>query len=93
MKHILFRSTSRNIYYTIIFKVADFGLLRLSKSGEYMDSTCTKVLRGTPAYMPPEACMGHCTAKWDVWAFGVVSVLNKVNTTISYIFIPLYILF
>ena len=56
-----------------LFKVADFGLLRLAVSGEDLESTCTQAAKGTPAYMPPEAIRGDCSAKWDVWSFGVVS--------------------
>ena len=59
--------------FILIFKVADFGLLRLAVSGEEIESTCTQVAKGTPAYMPPEAVRGDCSAKWDVWSFGVVS--------------------
>ena len=60
--------------FILIFKVADFGLLRLAVSGEEThEETCTRVAKGTPAYMPPEAIRGDCSAKWDVWSFGVVS--------------------
>ena len=39
-----------------------------------MESTCTRVQKGTPAYMPPEAnFQNDCSAKWDVWSFGVVN--------------------
>ena len=53
-------------------QVADFGLLRLAVSGDDI-STYTVVCKGTPAYMPPEAFQTDCSAKWDVWSFGVVS--------------------
>ena len=61
--------------------MADFGLLRLAVSGNDMESTCTVVQKGTPAYMPPEAFRNDISAKWDVWSFGVVSafILNKPN--------------
>ena len=58
-----------------VFKVADFGLLRLAVSGETMDATCTRNAKGTPAYMPPEGVMGDVSAKWDVWSFGVVWIV------------------
>ena len=35
--------------------------------------TDTEACHGTPAYMPPEAFQYDCSAKWDVWSFGVVS--------------------
>ena len=38
-----------------------------------MESTYPRVLKGTPAYMPPEALQNDCSAKWDVWSFGVVN--------------------
>ena len=47
-----------------------------------MESTSTKVAKGTPAYMPPEAHMGDCSAKWDVWSFGVVG-FSKSNIIAS----------
>jgi len=54
-------------------KVADFGFLRLAVSGEGIESTSTTVPKGSPAYMPPEAFLSRgCSAKWDVWSFGVV---------------------
>ena len=59
--------------HVFLLQVADFGLLRLAVSGEDLESTCTRFAKGTPAYMPPEAQLGDCSAKWDVWSYGVVS--------------------
>ena len=70
----MYKDFQKNILGSdFLLQVADFGLLRLAVSGEDLESTCTRFAKGTPAYMPPEAQLGDCSAKWDVWSYGVVS--------------------
>jgi len=63
-----------NILLDINFtpKIRNFGLIKLIDSGDDDVLTYTEVVYGTPAYMPPEAFLYECSAKWDVWSFGVV---------------------
>ena len=51
--------------------------MKLAVSGDDSKSLNTKNNIGTRLYMPPEAFKGDCSAKWDVWSFGVVSFPNK----------------
>jgi eukaryotic-like serine/threonine-protein kinase len=55
-------------------KVLDFGLAKLSLSGETPDSvTDSHTLIGTPAYMAPEQVEGkECDARADIFALGLV---------------------
>ena len=61
----------------MLFKIADFGTVKLAVSGDDSKLLNTENNIGTRLYMPPEAFKGDCSAKWDVWSFGVVSFLNK----------------
>ena len=49
-------------------QIADFGLLRHAAK----DETMTVNIRGTPAYMAPEAASGDLRTPVDVYCFGVV---------------------
>jgi len=53
-------------------KIADFGLLRYAVSGDGESVTFTAAVKGTAAYMPPEAINCDVSAKWDTWSYGVV---------------------
>lgn len=55
-------------------KIADFGLLRYGASGESQTMTQTLQVRGTPAYLSPEAARGDVSEKMDVWAYGVLLI-------------------
>ena len=56
-------------------KICDFGLLlRHCSTGDEKIMDKTKTVRGTQAYMPPEANRGDVSTKWDVWSWGVVLV-------------------
>ena len=49
-------------------QIADFGLLRHAAK----DETMTVNIKGTPAYMAPEAASGDLRTPVDVYCFGVV---------------------
>jgi len=53
-------------------KIADFGLLRYAVTGDSESVTFTAAVKGTAAYMPPEAINCDVSAKWDTWSYGVV---------------------
>ena len=50
-------------------KICDFGLLRHGSTGDEKIMDKTKTVRGTQAYMPPEANRGDVSTKWDVWSW------------------------
>lgn len=54
----------------MIPKISDFGLARLF-SGDRTTSI-TSQIAGTLGYMAPEAVLGHCSVKLDVYSFGVL---------------------
>ena len=41
-------------------------------SGDGDTDTFTTAVKGTAAYMPPEAINCDVSAKWDIWSYGVV---------------------
>ena len=52
-------------------KILDFGLARFTNPGDTL--TASRVVMGTPAYMPPEQIEGkECDARTDIFALGLV---------------------
>ena len=41
-------------------------------TGDSESVTFTAAVKGTAAYMPPEAINCDVSAKWDTWSYGVV---------------------
>ena len=45
---------------------------RYAVTGDSESVTFTAAVKGTAAYMPPEAINCDVSAKWDTWSYGVV---------------------
>ena len=58
--------------YSLIFQVADFGLVRLGSSGNDTIVLATQII-GSRGYMAPEVKNEIIHAKLDVFSFGIVS--------------------
>lgn len=50
-------------------QLCDFGLIKLKTN---QNTTSTKIVYGTSAYMAPEATRGDVSLKMDTWSYGVV---------------------
>ena len=47
-------------------------ICRYAVTGDSESVTFTAAVKGTAAYMPPEAINCDVSAKWDTWSYGVV---------------------
>ena len=68
----------------LIAKLADFGLsLFLDKDTDEPESFDASVPAGTKCYMADEAKRGRVSPTVDVYAFGMVVVMEQINVSLS----------